>query len=193
MQSQTRRYTNDYPVLDLTALKREGLVKNGMNGKTSCKLHDCELWSFGWHCTSDNFKVSYKLTGGQIDGNYEHTIPIVKQSVNFGGERLFLSCPKCHSSRKQIYFVSGVAACRTCHGLHYKSQSESQQERKFRKLDRLLTKVDNFGYRFDGHAKPPYQHWRTFIKLNNQIHQVQQSIFADIDKRFGFGTSSAYF
>lgn len=189
MRSQTRRYTNDYPVLDLTSLHKKGFIENGRSGESSCKARERVLWSFGWNCTNESINVRYKLN----DALYTHDIHIERQQVNFGGERLYLFCPKCHSNRKQIYFVSGVAACRSCHGLHYRSQSESHQERKYRKLDRLLTKVHNFGYRFDGHWKAKGKHWSKYHELDRQINSLQQSIFRDIDKRFGLGEAARHF
>tara|TARA_Y100000588_G_C14265670_1_gene929728 strand:+ start:2120 stop:2692 length:573 start_codon:yes stop_codon:yes gene_type:complete len=189
MRSQTRRYTNDYPVLDLTSLHQKGFIENGRSGESSCKARERVLWSFGWHCTNESINVRYKLN----DALYTHDIHIKRQLVNFGGERLFLNCPKCQSSRKQIYFVGGVAACRSCHGLHYRSQSESYQERKYRKLDRLLTKVHNFGYRFDGHWKAKGKHWSKYHEIDSQINYLQQSIFRDIDKRFGLGEAARHF
>lgn len=181
MPRQTRRYIQDYPALDLTGLIKKGFLKNGGRGESSCKARERVLWSFGWHCMDSIIKVRYTQSSGDFKRNFEHDISLVRQSAHYGGERLYLACPKCQSKRKQIYFVDGVAACRSCHVLHYKSQSESSKERKYRKLDRLLGKVDSFGSRFDGHWKAKGQHWKTFYKLHNQIHTTQKSILKDMD------------
>ncbi|MCP3698943.1 MAG: hypothetical protein GY920_10375 [Aliivibrio sp.] len=188
-----RRYINEYPVLDVTALHNRGYVKPNTSGESSCKSRECVVWAFSWRCMDNSIRTAYRLSGGDYDGNYQHEIELITQSVNYGGSRFFLVCPCCNAKRKQIYFVSGNAACRTCNGLHYQSQSESHQDRKYRKLDRLLSKVNNFGYRFDGHYKNNRQHWRTFEKLNLEINAIQQSIFADIGKRFGLNEVQRHF
>lgn len=180
-----RRYIDDYPVLDVTALHKQGYVKPNTSGESSCKVRERVKWAFSWHCMDKSIKAAYRLSGGDSDGSYQHEIELITQSVNYGGTRLFLVCPCCNTKRKQIYFVSGNAACRTCNGLHYQSQSESHRDRKYRKLDRLLTKVNNFGYRFDGHYKNNGQHWRTFYRLDNEINTIQRSIFQDVSKRLG--------
>ena len=193
MTRQTRRYIDDYPVLDVTALHKHRYVKPNTSGESSCKSSEHVKWVFSWHCVDKSIKTAYRLSGGDSEGNYQHEIELITQSVNYGGSRFFLVCPCCHAKRKQIYFVSSNAACRTCNGLYYQSQSESHQDRKYRKLDRLLTKVSNFGYRFDGHYKSKGQHWQTFEKLDLEINDIQQSIFQDMCKRFGSNEVERHF
>lgn len=193
MRDRTRRYIDNYPVLNLTKLVSNGLFNPGTSGTTQCKSHSRVLWGFGWDISATHIKASYIITRDEIERHFTHNIKLHNQDVNFGGSRAYLECPRCHSMRKQIYFRDGVAACRTCHGLHYRSQSTSYEDRQYVRLDRLLKKVHNFGYRFDGYWKSKGQHWKTFYKLSHQINATQRTIFANIDKRFGTGEAERYF
>lgn len=193
MRNQTRSYTDNYPVLDLTSLHKKGFIDHGKRGESTAKARGRVLWSFSWLCMDNAIEVHYTLTKGVKGDNFTHSIPLVKQSVNFGGERLYLICSHCYAQRKQIYLKGGKAACRKCHGLYYQSQSESTQDRKYRKLDRLLSKVHNLGYRFDGHCKAKGQHRLTFQKLDLEINNSQQSIFNDINRCFGLRLDSSVF
>jgi hypothetical protein len=179
--------------LDLTALHKKGFIRRGQNGESTSKCNGRTLWAFSW-CFSDNSVIaSYNISGGAHAGHYQHPLDIINQAANFGSDRLYLKCPQCASMRKKIYFCNGVAACRICHNLHYKSQSESSSERKYRKLDRLLSKVNNFGSRFDGYGKPKGQHWQTYQALDATLIQLEQSIYQDIDSRFGIGQAQRHF
>ncbi|MGO1298129.1 MAG: hypothetical protein ACTMIA_12605 [Vibrio sp.] len=193
MRQRTRRYIDDYPCLDLTAILKLGFFEAGRTGQSSSKRGNYELWSFVWNIQENHITAHYKLSGGDKDGNYEHYIKLLRQPAHYGNDRVYLQCPHCHVKRKKIYFSSGVAACRICHNLHYRSQSESSSERKYRKLDRLLDKVQNFGSRFDGHWKKKTQHWKTYHRLDKEISRLQQSIFVDIDNKFGFGEAERHF
>ncbi|GLT20122.1 hypothetical protein GCM10007938_39050 [Vibrio zhanjiangensis] len=189
MKQQTRTYTDDVPCLDLTALHKKEMVRDNSTGQTKASRNGFQLWGFSWGFFGDIAIVSYELRGK----SHRHELTLIRQAVNLGGERVYLQCPKCSQNRKQLYFKGGVAACRCCHGLHYKSQSESTSERKYRKLDRLLAKVQNFGFRFDGHFKRKGQHWQKYRQLDSQIKSLHQSIFDDINQRFGIGEAQRHF
>ena len=193
--NRTRRYITDYPCLNLTSITKKGLVVTGQQGQSSSTLRATQrlLWSFSWQINSDSIEVHYQIKEGIHQGAHSHQIKLAKQSVNFGNQRLYLICSQCDRMCKQIYFRCGIDACRVCHNLHYQSQSESKGERRYRKLDRLLKKVHNFGYRFDGHWKAKGQHWKTFHKIDNEICTIQQSILRDIDKRFGLSEWKRHF
>lgn len=45
---------------------------------------------------------------------------------NYGGERLWLTCPRCHSRRRVLYSVGGRFRCRQCHDLAYTSTREER-------------------------------------------------------------------
>lgn len=184
MKPQIRRYTQDCPCLNLTALKKNGYLSEGQNGESRSTLHGKTIWSLSWSVTGSSIKLSYSL---QHKRNYQRTVKLIHQQPNYGGQRYYLECPTCGEKRKQLYIVAGEPACRLCHQLHYKSQSESSYERVGRKLDKLLTKVDNLGYRFDGYGRAKGQHLTTYREIDKAIHQLQQEICAYINQRFPNG------
>ncbi|MGR5323404.1 hypothetical protein ACP3VW_05885 [Vibrio sp. DNB22_17_1] len=177
---------SDYPCLNLTALLKKGFIITGQQGQTSSTSSSGrQLWSFGWCINLDSINVRYQILNGINQGDYFHQVKLVEQAAHYGNSRYYFECSKCYRRCKQIYFKGGVDACRTCHKLHYHSQSESVEERHFRKLDRLLSQVNCFGYRFDGYYKPKWQHWKTYYALDAKIISTQQVILKNVEQRFG--------
>ncbi|CAH0538570.1 hypothetical protein [Vibrio marisflavi] len=181
MKPQIRRYTQDYPCLNLTALTKCGYLATGYHGEIKSTLHGITVWSLAWRATDSYIELYYSLP---YKRDYQRTVKLIHQQAHYGGQRYYLECPTCGEKRKQLYIVSGEPACRLCHQLHYKSQSESPYERAGRKLDKLLTKVDNLGYRFDGYGRAKGQHLTTYREIDKTIHQLQQEICAYINQRF---------
>jgi len=83
MTRQTRRYIDDYPVLDVTALHKQGYVKPNTSGESSCKSRERVKWAFSWHCMDNSIKAAYALSGGDSEGNYQHEMELITQSVNY--------------------------------------------------------------------------------------------------------------
>lgn len=181
MKPQIRRYTQDCPCLNLTALIKCGYLATGYHGEIKSTLRGITIWSLAWRVTGSYIELYYSLP---YKRDYQRTVKLIHQQAHYGGQRYYLECPTCGEKRKQLYIVSGEPACRLCHQLHYKSQSESPYERAGRKLDKLLTKVDNLGYRFDGYGRAKGQHLTTYREIDKSIHQLQQEICAYINQRF---------
>lgn len=186
MQQPIRRYTQDYPCLNLTALIKNGYLSEDQNGESRSIRHGKTIWAFAWHVKRFHIELYYSTPNNQ---SYQRVIQLIHQQPNYGGQRYYLKCPTCGEKRKQLYIVTGEPACRLCHQLHYRSQSESSYERAGRRLDKLLTKVDSSGYRFGEYQKPKGQHWKTYRgsflliqQLKNLIVQMSQYSTAKILK-----------
>ncbi len=184
MKKKTRYYTDEFPVLDFTAILK---IEN-ISGKTSCSNQTGELWSFNWLINNDKVTVNYFSQGHK----HEHGVSIIRQKANYGGERLFVLCPCCRTKRKKLYIRNKRIACSGCQSLHCRSQSQSRQQRRFNKLDRILNRVNNFGFRFDGYSKPKGQHWRNYYEIDNQIQTLQKSLINDVSKKFGVDMSGYF-
>lgn len=133
-----RLYLSNQPCLNVSELYRHGVLENGYAGRSSSTRREKTLWSFDWTITSELISVTYNLH----EVHRQHRIKLFHQPVHFGGTRTYLICPYCGKNRKQIYFISGYAACRCCHGLHYRCQSESPLDRSIRASNRLYKRFE---------------------------------------------------
>lgn len=133
-----RLYLSNQPCLNVSELYRHGVLESGYAGCSSSTRREKTLWSFDWAITSDLISVTYNLH----EVHRQHRIKLFHQPVHFGGTRTYLICPYCGMNRKQIYFISGHAACRCCHGLDYRCQSESPLDRSIRASNRLYKRFD---------------------------------------------------
>lgn len=173
---RNRRYITQYrPVIDLAAIHKASAIGLGGAGTASGGN-----WSYSWEKDATAITVKY-MVGNE---NISNTIRLVSQPLHFGGLRYFMVCPRCSSQRKKLYIENRIAACSKCHRLHYQSQSMGTLDRELNRLDRLLVKTNNLGYRFDGYTRPKHQHHKTHQAISNKIESTEQRIFRQIDKRF---------
>lgn len=135
---RNRIYLANQPCLNISALYQEELFKEGEAGTSFSMVREKTVWSLDWTIESDLIFVTYILNGM----HRQHRIRLFHQQVHFGGNRTYLICPYCGKNRKQIYFIAGHAACRCCHGLNYRCQSESPLDRSIRTSNRFYKRFE---------------------------------------------------
>lgn len=86
---------------------------------------------------------------------------------NFGGYRTYLTCPRCSSRRREVYFLDGLFLCRVCHELPYTSQSENGIDRFWRAERKLEFKL---GSRY---KRPKGMHEATFRHLQDKLFALE--------------------
>ncbi len=86
---------------------------------------------------------------------------------NFGGYRTYLTCPRCSSRRREVYFLDGLFLCRVCHELPYTSQSEDGIDRSWRAERKLELKL---GSRYQ---RPKGMHQATFRRLRDKLFSLE--------------------
>ncbi|MBX9445657.1 hypothetical protein [Dickeya chrysanthemi] len=118
MRNRTRRYTTSLPSIGLDALT---LLKN-----VSVNLHIPIIHATFTRC-DDGFTVT-------LNGN-TFSLSLVTTQVSYG-TRYWYQCPQCGKRATKLYVDSDILTCRTCSGLCYASQSESQLKR-WRRLVRM--------------------------------------------------------
>ena len=175
MNNCFRRYTEDYPRVDISAIKQKGLFSEYTQGRSFAVTGGNEKWSFNWFIFSDSITIHYTYK----DQSYAYSANLIIEQPNYGGIRHYIECPTCNNKRKQLYIDGKSFACRTCLSLYYKSQSEGQLDRKFRKKSHLYEKVDQLenSHRF---TKLKWQRWPSFKKIQNQIQTLDELILKAI-------------
>lgn len=135
---RSRIYLANQPCLNISALYQEGIFREGQAGTSFSTVREKTVWSLDWEIEADLISVTYIFNGM----HRQHRIRLFHQQVHFGGSRTYLICPYCGKNRKQIYFIAGHAACRCCHGLNYRCQSESPLDRSIRTSNRLYKRFE---------------------------------------------------
>jgi len=83
-------------------------------------------------------------------------------------------------------YGGAIFACRHCHKLDYKCQSESASNRATRRADKIRERLDWEPGILNGEGlKPKGMHWKTFERLFNQHQQFVHSSLMGISDRFG--------
>lgn len=130
--------------------------------------------SFRIQIKSDHIILIYSANGESIR---EH-VDIESTKVGFG-ERLWFCCPECDKKTSRLYIVGKYFRCRECHQLTYLSCQESGDplDYLYLKIRRLQRKLGLDEKSVDPYAlpyiKPKNMHYKTFIKLRDQLQELQ--------------------
>ncbi len=96
------------------------------------------------------------------------SIEIAYSPRHFGGARRWFICPGCEQ-RKAVLYCAGYFRCRTCLGLAYRSQVETDFERGISRVSARRRKLGGSGSLRDPFpAKPQRMRWKTYRKLQEE-------------------------
>ena len=114
---------------------------------------------------------------GDLSSTY---IRVLSTQCNYGGVRVWWSCPQC-SSRVAVLYAGKRFACRQCHGLTYSSQLETEWDRAVRRSEKFRSRLGWEAGILKGEGeKPKGMHWTTFQKLKAQHRQQVTSTLASL-------------
>lgn len=97
----------------------------------------------------------------------------------FGGHRILICCPGCLARRTALYLRQARFRCRICHGLTYRTQSESQLGRLAIKRMKMCEKLALHDQR------PKGMHLKRFQHIKNRIAVFEEAIDLFIEARMG--------
>ena len=185
-----RNTTDDYRMLDVRWLNREGVLVPG------------QIKTITWYCNKkaigeifvaaglDAVVLSYRVREMSAEWK-EHcySVRLTATTGTKGGRRIWFLCPVQGCSRRVAVLYGGaIFACRHCHGLVYKSQYEDPLDRlrrRARKLRKHLGQPEEVrkALHFE---KPKGMHWTTFADLRNEHRRSEcliNQMFIDQGKR----------
>lgn len=177
-------YEDRYPHIDITALNKRGDLVDGRKGESRYRVNGRTVWGLSWIVSPESISVYYDVNGEP----YKHILEFSKQPVNFGGVRHFVRCPECGGRCKKVFFNRSIAGCRSCMGVKYPSQYESDFDLKVRRLRRLLSNHTDTTGRTDIYAPPVRIHRQrltTFAKYEREIINLQQDVLYSFAKMAG--------
>lgn len=107
-----------------------------------------------------------------------HEIDLTWSSCNFGAERPWFACPKCHRRATKMFDFGRGFECRKCANFRYRSQSRGQA---WRLLDKANKRRARLG---PDEEKPKGMHWRTYERLHEDIAELDMRSLDIVASRF---------
>lgn len=173
-----RRRVENFSVLDVNVLRREGRLRPGLS--TVVTLSPSQE-NVGVLADEESLRLARRVTSGQdIVVSYQ-AVGLVRRPCNLGGERAYFICSGvgsghvCGRRVVNLYAARQYFLCRHCMGLAYASQNEDawgRSQLRASKMRRRITRDPDINAPLP-FAKPKYMHWRTFSRLRAEADIAQ--------------------
>jgi len=178
-----RTTTEEVHSVDIRYMKKQGLLEPNNSGTLSWS---CRGEQTGWirYQVHENYlRLIYRSRSrGEEWQNMDERIYFQRTPCHYGGERLWFSCPHCHTRVAIIYGHGKRFLCRHCYALPYASQGEDYLERMIRKARKIRERLDaDMSLDFPILDKPKGMHWKTFNKLKHKEKIVNEKFSAIFD------------
>lgn len=160
---QTRLDTGRAVALDLATLRRLGAL-------TPEAVIDL-AWIDARGTTLATVRTQMHETGVALTVWHAGTIErfrLAHAPCNYGGQRVYVTCPGCNHRRRVLYSVAGVFRCRACHDLAYTSTREEPADRARRRRARLYARLGTVPASTIP-PKPPGMHRATYRGIVRQL------------------------
>ncbi len=182
-----KRTVSECHVIDIVKLAREGQLHVG-------KTLEIRFPSGARVSITVDEKRVMHLFYTVNDTQYETLVPLQTTPCNYGGERIWGTCPKCHRRISQLYQPVSRSlyqrrygllprlpfACRECHNLSYKSRQESGERLVFY-ANRHRRIANQLGARGLQAApawtlpipRPKGMHQKTYERLTEELWEIK--------------------
>ncbi len=116
----------------------------------------------------------------------QQRIPVSWTPCNYGGKRIWFTCPHCWGRCAVLYEMGQHYGCRKCAGVVHKSNAQDDIKRKINKAARLRVKIGALpapAYDLPKY-KPIHMHYRTWKQIKADIYTLELPFW----KRVGIHT-----
>lgn len=156
----------DFNINEFMRLKPDGYSKVRYEWRTGDKVTSSIIVKL-----TNSKKLIFKY-GIPSHGNIEPIeleIPLKRQACHFGGFRHWIECPFCSNQCAVVYLQGKYFKCRKCLKLLYACQSESANDRLYRKARKLRCKLKaNNDLTQPSTTKPKGMSWKKYETLKNK-------------------------
>ena len=168
--------------LDINKLKRDGLI--GLNSSRSGTLTWTrvgtgeETGSIGYEVNTLDLNdmwmrvhYTHKSYWDDEPNIMDYKIKLETTQPNYGGKRLWFTCPLTHERVGVLYSPPGSKwfASRHAYNLKYQSQSRSAHDRAIDKMWKLKDRLGGHEY----WRKPKGMHWSTYERQMKKVRQAE--------------------
>ncbi len=156
--------------LDVRKLRRHGTLRPGIYAWGWSR--DGEQYaSIGIVVQPESVRLEYMRTPSGGDPRPTTcTVWLDRVACRYGGERVYFLCPDCGRRCERLFGLdrAGRFACRICLRLGYASESESPEDRTWRRQRKLESRLDDDG------GKPPRMRGRTYESILVAISEQEE-------------------
>ena len=180
--------TDDYRVLDVRRLAREGMLQPGRSGIWNWIRRGKTVASISFRADRGQITLEYRRrSNGEEWVNEKYPVRLEWTRCHLGGSRPWFICPVAGCGRRvAILYGGGIFACRHCHRLAYASSREDAADRAIRKADRIRDRLGwQRGILSEPGAKPKWMRWATFERLVDQHDELVARGLLDAAQKLG--------
>lgn len=180
--------TNDMRRLDIRAMQRDGCLTPGARFSWEWSSGGEVRASIRAEVADDRVTLDYRTrdhAGEWIPRRYP--VLIERTPCHYGGSRVWWRCPSAGCGRRcAVLYGGAVFACRHCHGLAYRCQRETADDRAGRRADKIRDRLGWQAGILNGEGgKPKGMHWRTFARLKVEHDAHALAALTGMAHRFG--------
>nr|WP_313404000.1 hypothetical protein [Pseudomonas sp.] len=178
--------TDDYRTLNISALKRESLLRPGISFEWAWwrrgeKVACIDIAIESRHSIRLRYRSSRQ---GSEQVQHDYPVAISWTPCHLGGERPWLHCPNCERRVLKLY-GGAVFTCRHCMRLNYPSQQASKRDRTMDRAWTLRHKLGCDDGPFDYPAqyirRPKGMHRTTFAKRIEKLTRIELQAVANVE------------
>lgn len=165
-----RKCENALP-LDIRDLYRAECLVPGKRFSWSWKRRGKQYASIGAWVEEDHMTLEYLYAGEEV----RQRIPFNWTVPEYGGKRIWFTCPYCWGRCAVLYSMGQYYGCRTCAGVVHKSNMQDSIKRKVNKAAKLRLKIGALpapAYDLPEY-KPINMHYRTFHRIKADIYALE--------------------
>jgi hypothetical protein len=169
----------DSRALDINKLNKRGCLEPGWSGLWTWATSSGQTASIGMSADDACIHLSFraKPIGGQWR-QVEQSIEIEWVDCHFGGARPLFICPGgCSKAAAKLYGSQELFLCRQCSYLTYQSQRENEQDRAFRRMNKLRARAGAEPGLAAPYPSRPKGRWRrTHRRLVTEAQAVEREL-----------------
>jgi len=177
--------------IDIRYMKRNGLLALGRLGSLSWTTNGEPSGDIRYRYYENRLELNYRcrVNGGEWEP-VSQTVPITTTPCNFGNERHWFHCPRCHYRCAILYSGGSHFLCRKCYKLPYNSQMQSDLDRMAAQLNGLGERIFEHNEYGPGWLKKKGMHQKTFDRLFSRYENLEFAVDQVTMARFGMKLSS---
>lgn len=179
----TKRSTNDMHALDIRKIARAGLLTPGHTFTWQWSRGGNVIATIGGIVdTANSVTLHYRTRrhGGEWqDKRYQ--VMIGWTPCNYGGTRPWWHCPCC-GRRVAVLWGGQIYACRQCHQINYESTRTTESNKPFDRANKIRARLGwGGGVASPQGSKPKGMHWKTYLRLMNQLNAHSMAALQSTD------------
>ena len=184
-QRYQRRTTEGYLALDISVLRRRGLLQPGCSASITWSRGEVRMGAVTVRAATASLNLSYQLVTGEGSAvAVDEVVNLRSTKTSLAGIRRWFECPGCHRRSRILY--GPRFRCRLCHGLSYESQFESRAQRANRRARKIRRRLGGSECLLDEFPpKPRGMHWATYRRFEALEAAADYQWTAAVVARFG--------